>query len=261
MPVRRFDGIDDELVFEVGDTDVVGAWSFAAVLRQPVLQYGVVFQAHTAGDQADGYGFQVDGSGGLYIYNGPSTNYIESYSGAGFIVAGRWHLVAVSKPAGMVAARFRSHNLDTGLLQKTGNAATQSRDAVAVGVDGHLTFGSWESDYRYSGDIAAAAVWDRALSDAQIDELAGVEALASWADLVTPRALWLFNQLSPVIPVDDLVGAAVQYDGVGTTALLENPPIAYHPAVAVLGPGGWVSRELSVHNGAGWQPARSVEKL
>ncbi|MDW5597653.1 hypothetical protein VSS74_25100 [Conexibacter stalactiti] len=258
MRVRNFDGTDDWITCEPGSADITGAWSMALLVRPRTIAYRVLYQGHTSSGGSAGYGFEQRVNGEILLY---STGFGERLSPVGYLVAGRWRLVATTKASGAVAPHFYSYDFATGTWLDAASTSTIG-NPTALGVGGSVIFGRWEHNWRYDGQIAAAAVWDEALSFASVRALAAAPALVDWASVSSPNALWLFDR-GPESPLQDLVGGADERAGAsqGTNAVLvDDVPIPYRRATAAVYAGGsWSDRELNVHNGAGWVPPAEAE--
>lgn len=257
MRVRNFDGTDDWITCEPGSADITGAWSMAMLVRPRALSYRVLYQGHNSSGTPAGYGFEQKAAGEILLYAMPLG---ERASPAGYLVAGRWRLVATTKASGTFAPHFYSYDFAT---QRWLNdpSTTSIGNPNALGAGGSVIFGRWNAGWRYDGEIAAAAVWDEALTFASVRELAAAPALVDWASVASPNALWLFDR-GPERLLQDLVGGADERAGTsqGTNAVLvDDVPIPYRRATAAVYAGGsWSDRELNIHNGAGWvRPAEA----
>ncbi|MDO8209286.1 hypothetical protein [Conexibacter sp. CPCC 206217] len=253
-----FDSTDDVLRCNRGAADITGDWTFATMLRWRGARLETVYLPHTAGRLAYGYGLEILSGGALYLYAGtPGSGfgYSEVSSPSVHVVRGKWRILAITKRSGSVQADFHSYDFDT-RLWKQETAASPSPNCTSIGADGVVTFGKYQSSdtYNYTGELAAAAVWNQALSYETVRSLSQVNALVDWAFVSSPRALWLFDQRRASAPVEDVIGSADQSGTSGASSLAEPAPIPARLATtAVRTTAGWVEHDVSVRTSAGWR--------
>jgi hypothetical protein len=260
LPVRSFDGINDQIVCFPGGADIYADWTVAALLRTTANKSQSVTQMYNAGGSPAGYALEIGSSLRLGAWAGVSGSG-EPWSSNNFVPLSEWTIVAVSKPGGTMRPLLHRYSFATATWASEPGHATMT-DTLPVGVDGRLRFGQYNSSWWYTGELAAIAMWDVALPATTVATLATVPALAAWAGIADPRALWLFDQPSADAAVLDLVGDAHEETHVGTTVVIADLPIPYHSAtVALRDAGGWSDLPLSVHDGAGWTTPISVGAL
>lgn len=259
LPVRSFDGVDDRIRCLRGSTDIMGAWSAAALIRPAAEGWYMISQGHDAAGSALGYSLQIRSRQvGTYSSGGGSG---EPFSTSALIASGAWTIVAVTKESGLVYPQFHVYPFSAGVWRDE-RATVQTSNVPSFGSGGLMHFGSYGGSYRYRGELAAVAMWDIALPTATVAQLSAVSALAGWAGVGGPRALWLLDQTDPETDVLDLVGGAHEHDHTGTTVVYADLPIPYRLSSAAVRDGsGWSDRPLLVHGGADWINPTSVGVL
>lgn len=258
MAVRHFDGVADMVRAGAGPFMSASA-SFAALVRPTVLTYGFVAQVTVSITPAM-YGLSIgaDGSIGLRSVVG-----IERRSAAGFVAAGRWHLIGASVTAGGYP-RFHSYSFDTRTWQRETAASTlPTPPTQPTGVT--CDFGALSGGNRYCGDLAAVALWQSALLDTSFDALATMPRLSSWNGVGTPTSLYLFDQVDARQAIRNRITGSTAYTRSGTTAILDQPPIPYHlPGAYVLTDDGWTwmrAALFDVEDDGDWALPRSITVL
>ncbi|WP_327587030.1 hypothetical protein OHA25_08465 [Nonomuraea sp. NBC_00507] len=136
-----------------------------------------------------------------------------------------WVLVAATKAAGNgVAARMHKYVYSTGTW--THQAGTGTNDDFGPSVTS-MTIGS-SSD----SDIAAAGVWNRVLTDGEIENLA--HSLTAWIS-AAPQAMWVLDQSDIAQTVLDWTGNGSNQTSInGTTVAASSAPIGYGAPVTVM---------------------------
>lgn len=132
-----------------------------------------------------------------------------------------WAIVAMTKATGVVTPR--AHGYIGGSWQHADTDATagDAPTTTATVRFGVIVHGLGWTPF----DIAAAAMWDVVLSDAQIEELSPT-SLQAWYDNTggTPVGLWGFNQASTATPLEDLTGNGADETFVNGTAVIGDGP-------------------------------------
>lgn len=207
--VREFNG-DGYIELAPGALTSIldGAWTVVALVY--INSIDAVWQSILSFENSESFwSFEVATTGGgeLFIYADGD----EAYGSA--VVAGTWLLVAVSKTSGNAVPRTHVFRYDTETwTHDDADAAigdiSQQVQTVAVG--------AWErTNDNWDGRIAAAAVWDTALSDGALEGL--TERFADWLSL-SPSAAWLFGD-DPVVDVTE--GGADQTSAANATVVID----------------------------------------
>lgn len=218
MP-RHFDRTaDDYVLFSPGNlTDATAA-----------VTVGLIWYT-SAVNVAQGLIRAEDAANAIVWGVNPYLDGVMYFSQSGFATMGsytadEWRLDLFGRPAG-TSQTVRGHYF-------TYNAATWSHADGTGGVNNstaspvdHIYLGRFSSGDDLAGEIAVAAVWERALSDGECESLP--YSLDAWR-ASTPDALWVLNQGSVATMVPDQIGAANQSGISGTTvSSLEVPGFAY----------------------------------
>jgi hypothetical protein len=99
---------------------------------------------------------------------------------------------------------------------------------------GSLLLGASEYGAGSSLDWAAFGEWNSFLSEAAVEDLGGVAALADWHDAEGADHLLMFDQASVATAVTDYTGNGADQTAItGTSVLEEDPPIPYEAGAAV----------------------------
>lgn len=160
-----------------------------------------------------GFGVQASGSGNTLFYFGANTN---SYSTTPLVTADGWCVIAVTKAAGTVLPRFHKIPIGGSAVRSNGGATAAASTALTSAA--RWEFGRDEYLNKIAEKVGLAAVWNVALSDAQIDALAANLRTSDWWNSAAgrPLTLWQFNQTLTTVAVADLTGG-----GANQTDILE----------------------------------------
>jgi hypothetical protein len=220
MAVRKFNGTSDFITTAVGGISAKEAISIAAVVKPEEFTavYRAILSLYKSGGNALPE-FFYNNSGTLGYFQVPTAE--STWASAG-LTAG-WMLLAVSKPAGTTKPKFYVYTFSGATLTSAEGSVTAANRTVAPE---SIRLGAFEGEF-FKGVMAAAAVWNVALTEAQIKELSGAASLEGWKAIASPQALWTFGQASTAEEVKDLIGAANQTAISGTTVAGEEPPIPY----------------------------------
>jgi hypothetical protein len=250
MAVRRFDGVDD-LVF-IGQPAALasGACTLAALIRPTVAKLGIICSSVQSGGPISRYGLAVLADGSLQLL----VDGIDAgASPAGWVVANRWQLVALTIPTGTsVTPRFHNYGVQAGTWSRANGASTGAARAVAdrfsIGYFG--AFGG----INFAGDIAAVGVWAQQLGDADVTRL----LTDSWLAVGTPAALVVLDQKTLSAPIVERVRGETA-EAISGTILDDYPPFAViPPTVKRKVSGTWVNRELKRRDGS-WRKPVTIE--
>jgi hypothetical protein len=218
---RLFDGVDDKVTCSVGGLSAVTlASTWVAVLRR--------------GANADGDVLSIaDGSAALAANLVAFADGTLAYYGNGVGLAisdltvttsSGWVLIAVSKPTGTEAPTWRRYVYSTDTWTHETDDETVA-DGTAPGGSGTVRIGaSYDATSFFNGEIAAAAIYNRILTQAEIENLA--HSLGGWRD-AGPAAMWVLDQSATSQAVKDWVGAANQTALTGTSVATASSPIGY----------------------------------
>jgi hypothetical protein len=210
----------DNIVFAPGTAgSTVGGPSTVAVLWRASLVAGslvdgTLFDVTTAG-AAVVASFRPIADGRLWhAYNG-ATNYTQG----GVYAAAAWRIDVWTKPAGNSAVRVHSA-VSGGAWSHTTYAA--KTDSATPGA--HITIGTGGLAGALSGDVAAAMLITRVISDAEAETL--WSGLAAWATVIgaSNAGLWAFTQSAVSTPVPDLTGGGADQASISGTTVVADPP-------------------------------------
>jgi hypothetical protein len=212
---RRFTAASTEgLTTAAGGVVTPTAFSFAFVIRH--VANGAAQQLFRVNTAANGPVFSgsFDGSARLSIFN-------SSTSVAGTVAANDWTLVTASKPAGNspVTAGYFTFSSGSWVRETLGTLADPTNTPPAsVAIGRHPTLTQY-----FNGDMAAGALWSRALSTSELDQLP--LSLANWLS-AGPTAMWVFDQASPAQALLDWTGGGANQTAIiGTSVSTDSVPV------------------------------------
>ena len=213
---RRFDGIDDQITFAIGNLASIPTAAFSwGCLWSPLSNHrGGLNVLDQAGSHQVGCN-PFDGAGHLFFSVNGSVD-------AGDYLADLtlWRQDWLTKPAGNgVQVRHHRYRYSTGLWVHA--------DLGAVNVGGAadtMIIGLFNAGQFLHADLGVQAYYNIDHSDATIENSTVVTRLSGWAGLASIRGLWAFNQ-NPVSAVQDLTGGGANQSAiVGTTVAPADPP-------------------------------------
>jgi hypothetical protein len=213
-----FDGSNDEIRVAVGACNITGAISMAAILRNTGTGYAGIIGTHTTGGSAVASLEIEDSAGGSTIdYNGNAEDTA--------VERNEWVLIAISKAAGTTIIRRHKYRYSTNVWLHEDSTGTVANAASAAG--GTVRFGEWQDVDDFAGQLECAAIWDRELTDAEVENLPFT--FAAWL-ASAPKGLWLFDQSATAQDVMDWTGGGANESGtggtrVGTTVSTVHPPV------------------------------------
>lgn len=152
------------------------------------------------------------------------TYYFSTRGGGSFssiltsATADNWHLVAATKAAGTVNPRGHKYVYDTNTWTHANGGGTVQDHTGTAGASGSVRVGrcfSSAADH-LEGEIAAVGVWNRALTDAEIEQLAF--SLVGWLS-TAPDALWVLDQSATGQNVPDITGGGANQAALTGTAV------------------------------------------
>jgi hypothetical protein len=226
MPVRVFNGSTDAITFLPGATvGYDGGPGTIALLvkRNNTNNGGWITAANNATTGSSSFAQSaavwVQASGSDFMQNslgGAS----DSVSTVTVTNASGWVLLVITKASGSATPRMHRYNL-TGATITRGNGSVAQADSTSPLTSTYRwEFGKDEFTGHVAYKMGAAAVWNQALSDAQVDELYAHLNTNDWLlnSAGPPLALWEFNQPTATTPIRDAAGGGAVQDQIsGTT--------------------------------------------
>ncbi|MFF0867620.1 hypothetical protein ACFYUV_38065 [Nonomuraea sp. NPDC003560] len=217
---RTFDGVDDSIgVAVTGLAAQTTAGSYVAVMRRNGTTLATAIGLNTSGAARVAELALVNTTNVLRLRAATSAQ-------SAFTVTSSdgWVLVAATKAAGSATPRMHKYVYSTGAwTHQDGSAAIA--DAGPVG-GGTAFFGS-ASD----SDIAAVGIWDRVLSDGEVESLA--HSLVAWS-ASAPVGMWVLDQADTAQTVPDWTGRGGQQNSItGTIVATSSAPIGYGAPVRI----------------------------
>ena len=146
---------------------------------------------------------------GNYLYgtvnSGAGT--VDTVSTIPWTAADGWCLIAFTKVAG-TAVKGRLHKIPLGGAASHGDGATNQGNGQTLASTARWEFGRGEYGDWVTDKIGVAGVWNAALTDAQVEELAAHLRTSDWWNNSGghPLALWEFNQTLTSTAIADLTG-------------------------------------------------------
>lgn len=212
---RNFNGTSDKILMSLGAVPAsVAGFTLAAIVRlQAVSRWNNILTLATSADAT------------ILDMTIGATNVlsVEPYAAAGNTVTGiatGWQLLAVSKPTGSNVCRGHRYVFSTGVWTHT-DAVGNSADPG--GTVARIYLGTFATSDFLSGDIEAAAMYDTALSDSQIESLPFT--LMAWLTLA-PKALWKLDQSATAQKIIDISGGGANESTLtGTTIAAASVPV------------------------------------
>jgi hypothetical protein len=204
----------------IGACGIAGAWSFA----------GIVYAEGTGPEFFQSYDGAGLGEANSRYAVGREESKLALYRNGGSFSAAElpakeWLFVGVSKASGTVVPKLYIYRFST----KTWSISEGSGPGIANALEGAtaVAFGEWNKLEQFRGKMAAAAIYNKALTEAEMKALVAVPELQDWL-ATSPKGLWLFGQASTATPVEDLTGnGANETSSVNTEVIEETPPIPY----------------------------------
>lgn len=229
---RTFDGAADYIRTDVGACALTGAFTVVVVLRRNSNSAGYhnLLTAQTAATSGSQYGLEIESNGdgnNLQIQSGSTGFRSSSFS---VTTSDGWVLVAGGKASGTTTPRMHKYVYSSNTwTHENANGTAGNPSTVSGGV---LAFGRWEGVDDLDGDIAAAAIFDRNLADAEVEQLA--HSLQGWL-AAAPVGMWVLDQQSTGTAVNDWTGGGAQQNTVNGTAVATSsvPGLSYGAPVDV----------------------------
>lgn len=212
--MRRFDDSGDKITLAMGDAEFAFGPGTIAVIRKSnsdANQARVPVHVGTPTSGTARYGMQLSSGTDLSLRCGANLSIAPTIKAT---VADGLCLLVVRKGDGSVPPRFSKYEFDTDEWTHEDAAAGLADSALPTGnayISGWSTTTGWDSS-----DMGIAAIWDRELSDADVEKL--VQAESEWA-LSAPVVLWPLDQPDTSTPVADEADSASQTAITGTTVI------------------------------------------
>src|SRR5690554_3577509 len=228
--VREFDGIDDRVLFSIGDLSVVGGnvpVTIMALVRlstsesswQTVVSYETEEGSERVGLQV----FEDDGVLTLFDPFG-----FDQLTSPGFAPPDEWLLVGMHRPAGenqQIRAHAYRLNSETWAHEDT----TTRSDPGEVGASGRLQIGDMSDHGEFlAGRLAVVGVWLDTFSDQELEGAGLHAALRNWLNFGGgPASLLAFNQSTTADPVVDVVDSGVEQTSLTGTTVVDDQDLDF----------------------------------
>jgi hypothetical protein len=220
MAVREFDGTGDYIACGgTGTAIATSAYSVIAIAKPSRTTDPNSVVGLSVGTSTLLGGLHFNGTDKLAVFT--SSDFTDQ-TGTG-LVTGVWQILAMSKPSGTANVTFSRKALGSGSWTHLASSSTLDNEA---GTCTRVEFGGFQgaqfgSDYQ--GRIATVALYDSALSTANIETAQTTPSTQQLADLGA-IGVWDLNQASTATPVEDLVGTADEASLVGTSVVGGDDP-------------------------------------
>lgn len=218
MP-RTFNGTSDEIRVSLGAMPTTHPMSVAAFMKIAPAGDGVVFSVMTGhdGSQNGAWDFQHHSSD-TWVFEFVNSGF--AFSTTATTSADGWCLIIVTKATGTTAPRFHRYKVSTNtwVHENMGTAfGGVTRTATS------MRFANYQGGAWAPMDMEWAGIWARALSDAEVEELAFslIDVHAS-----TPSALWKLDQSATGQNLADLTGGGANQSSIaGTSVAAASAPL------------------------------------
>jgi len=218
MP-RTFNGTTDNLRTALGAINgTVTAVTFAAIIRR-----GANGAWHSVMELVDSGGSNILA---LELSAGNAIDFnanMASGSASSFTVqtTDGQVLLAVTKATGTVTPRMHKYVYSSDTWTHSAGSLTVANPS---GTAASVRFAQWETTDFYQGDLVAAGMWNRDLTDTEVEQLA--MSLTGW-HAVTPAALWVFDQQATGQTVPDLTGGGANQNAITGTTVASTSPVVW----------------------------------
>jgi hypothetical protein len=211
---RHFDGVDDEITFGAGGAALVarGALTYLAFVRFTSNHRGGLIDASDLGFRK--LGCNPFNNGHLFFSVNGSVGW-SSWDYSTFLA--EYVIVGFTKQAGN-GATVTGHLWQGGVWDHEDLGTVDA--AVGSTID-TIVMGLFSGD-RLHADLAVAALYASALSNATIDAAGLPASMAAWDDLA-PAALWDFDQDDAGDPVPDVSGGGADSTAIVGTTITDQP--------------------------------------
>jgi hypothetical protein len=241
MSPRSFDGNNDEIRCSIGACTITTAITLAIVARRTSTGYSALLALHTSGGTAT-FALEVeDNAGGNSVdFTGKVDHALTCPTTDG------WVLIAGGKAAGTSTPRLHKYVYSTNAWSHVNAGSTLADQSSVSG--GTVRFGEWQDTDDFAGDLAVAAVWNRLLTDAELEQLPFT--LQAWY-ASAPSGLWLFDQSAVTQPIADLTGGGANESARTQTTVSTTSVPLFHvddgawPVVRPQGAGGPITEFIT----------------
>lgn len=219
---RTFNGTTDNIRTAISTSAAINALAtFLCVVKRNSTGWNGLIVSHDLGGTGNISLEITDNAGGNHLNYGNSS-FTANSNLANVVNADNWCLVGASKATGNVAPRFHRYKYDTDAwIHETGSGNVT--DGSASPTSGTYRLGQWQTTDFLNGDMAIAAVWNRALADAEIELLPF--SLTAWY-ASAPVALWVLDQAATTMTMNDLTGGGSNQSAItGTTVSTNSVPV------------------------------------
>lgn len=204
-----------------------GAITIMAIVKLSAIRGGVIEIRDSGGNAVAS--FNADTAPDSYYYS-TSAGFRQMLAAA---TADNWHLTGVTKDNGTATPRGHKYVYDTNTWTHTDAAGTMGDSASTAGASGTVRLGRvlTAAGDQFDGDIAIMGVWNRVLTDAEIEQLAF--SLQGWY-ASAPDALWLLDQSAVDQKILDLTGNGANETAItGTSVSTNSVPVFSYGAEIV----------------------------
>jgi hypothetical protein len=214
---RTFDGSGDFIKTSVGACALTGAFTVVCVIRRNSnsTSYHNLLTAQTGALTGSQYGLEIESNGdgnNLQIQSGNTGFQASSFT---VTTTDGWCLVAGGKASGTATPRMHKYVYSSNTWTHQNAGGTLGNPSSVSG--GVLAFGTWENDLDdYDGDLAVAAIFDRNLTDVEVEQLA--HTLQGWY-AAGPVGMWIFDQSAIGQTVIDNTGNGANQSSITGTAV------------------------------------------
>lgn len=175
---------------------------------------------HNSGGSPVGIIWRLDGSD----HPRASTDQGDQQATFTWLASENWCVIAVNKANGTVTPRFHKYVYSSATWTHTdaGGTLADSTGGLA-GSSGFVRFGGGSGGFggAWSGTLAVVAIWNRSLSDAEIEQLEG--SLQGWY-AAAPDGLWLLDQAATGTTVIDSTGNGANQSSITGTTVDDGVP-------------------------------------
>lgn len=229
MAVREFDGVDDLIVCSPGAVGALanGSHTLVSIAKKTTVSGPDGILSAQATTNVNLASLVDTGGGNLAYYNAnDGTGVYED------LQATTWYIMAVTKPTGTVVPRVHLKVLGSGTWAHDDCPIALANIVTTCDRIEHGAFSTFGFENYADVRIAASAIYNTALSDANIESIQTTPSTQKLLDLGAV-ALWDFNQASTGTAVADLTpGGSNQTSIVGTTVVTGDDPPGWTFGVA-----------------------------
>lgn len=188
---KLFGGVDDALVFDALWNAAPSAAFTIAIVAKPTAVAGT--QTLVQWLPFNDLVFGLNGTS-LFVYSDNITPDTVTAASGLVATAGAWQLFALTKPAGTRQLKFHRVLLSSGAGTHVFGAGSPPAMPDIHAGDWRLGNYSWNNGLSFVGGIAAAAIWNRDITETSpgVFDDTVIDGLRTWRDLFhqAPRAAW-----------------------------------------------------------------------